>query len=102
MRSSTLKWILLLSTLFIAAIIAAQLFWLNKVYRYEEKEFSNNVIKSVRGLYEDMSLVKNPGIELHHHIENPAPDAFLIKTDIIPVKDSVMYYLTTELENFDV
>jgi two-component system phosphate regulon sensor histidine kinase PhoR len=40
MRSATLKWIVLVSTLLVAVIVIVQLYWLEKVYSLEEKQFN--------------------------------------------------------------
>lgn len=100
MRSATLKWIVLLSTLLVGVIIIVQLYWLNKVYSLEEKQFNTNIVKSIRGLFEDMELVDSPGLELKNLIEHPNPNAFLVRIDSIPPKDSLKYYLVNELQDF--
>ena len=102
MRSHTIKWILLISTGLIALIIVMQLFWLNKVYRLEQKEFNNNVVKSIRGLLEDIDLADTPATQLHQLIEHPDAHTFLIKIDSIPSKDTLVYFLSNEFEDFEV
>ena len=49
MRSATLKWMMLLLTLLVGIILVVQLYWINQVYFYEQKEFNTNVVKSIRG-----------------------------------------------------
>jgi len=102
MRSATLKWIVLLSTLLVAAIIIVQLYWLNKVYSLEERQFNTNIVKSVRGLFEDMDLVDSPGLELKNLIEHPDPNTFLVQIDSIPRIDSLKYFLVNEFQDFGV
>jgi two-component system, OmpR family, phosphate regulon sensor histidine kinase PhoR len=102
MRSSTLKWILLSTTVLIALIVMVQLFWLKKVYSFEEKQFNNNVVKSIRGVFEDLEMNDNPAMNLKELIDNPGPNYFLFKADTIPQKDSLTYYLQHEFEDFDV
>ena len=102
MRSVTLKWIVLTSTLVIAVIIGVQLFWLNTVYSFEKKNFNTNVIKSVRAIYEDMALVKSPVYHLHDLIETPALDYYMFRTDLPFNRDSLIWYLRDEFANFDV
>ena len=69
MRSSTLRWIVLLATLLIVVIMGVQLYWLNLVYSLEGKTFRTNVAKSVRGLYEDIEITDTPTIHLQDAIE---------------------------------
>ena len=89
-------------TLVVAVIILKQVFWLNTVYNYEQKEFSTNVIKSIRGLCEDMRLDDRPGTQIQKLIERPNNTSFLLQVDTIPQKDSLVYYLNSEFTDFDV
>jgi two-component system, OmpR family, phosphate regulon sensor histidine kinase PhoR len=102
MRSSTLKWILLSTTVLIALIVMVQLFWLKKVYSFEEKQFHNNVVKSIRGVFEDLEMNDNPAMNLGQLIDNPGANYFLFKADTIPQKDSLTFYMQHEFEDFDV
>ncbi|MEO5998682.1 MAG: HAMP domain-containing sensor histidine kinase [Chitinophagaceae bacterium] len=102
MRSATLKWIVLLSTLLVAVIIIVQLYWLDKVYSLEERQFNTNIVKSVRGLFEDMELVDSPGLELKNLIEHPNANTFLVQIDSIPRMDSLKYFLVNEFQDFGI
>jgi two-component system, OmpR family, phosphate regulon sensor histidine kinase PhoR len=102
MRSSTLKWIVLSATLLAAAIITVQLYWLNMVYSLEQRQFNLNVVKSVRGLFEDLKMNDAPGTSLQELIKNPGNNYFLIKADTIPPKDSLAFYLQQEFALFEV
>ena len=101
MRSSTLTRIIFFFTILIALIIVIQLFWLNKLYSYEERQFTTNVVKVARGVLEDMALSAEPETQLQKLIETPDPNTFLVRVDSIPPKDSLSYYLTVEMEDFD-
>ncbi|WP_276482811.1 sensor histidine kinase [Paraflavitalea pollutisoli] len=103
MRSSTLRWIILLATFLVALIAGVQLFWLNKVYSFEHKTFNTNVVKSIRGLYEDLDIADSPANHLQDLIEHPAPDYFLFRVGAREVPyDSLVFYLKHELNDFDV
>ncbi len=102
MRSSTLKWILLSTSVLIALIVMVQLYWLKKVYSFEEKQFNNNVVKSIRGVFEDLEMNDNPALNLQQLIDNPGLNYYLFKADTIPQKDSLIFYLQREFEDFDV
>jgi len=102
MRSKTLFWIVLSAAMLIGAIIVIQLYWLNKVYSFEQKNFNVNVVKSIRGLYEDVELSNSPTLNLQTLIEHPKPDYFLFRADLLPPADTLQYYLKRELEDFDV
>lgn len=101
-RSKTLRLVVLISTLLIAVIIAVQLFWLQKVYLYEEKQFNINVSKSIRGLYDDMELVNDVSDNKQTIIENPSPDIYLFRVDCIPSLDTLWLSIKSEFTDFDV
>jgi len=101
-RSKTLRLVILTSTILVTIIIAVQLFWLQKVYRYEEKQFNINVSKSIRALYDDMELVNDVADDTQKEINNPKPDLYLLKIDCTPNQDSLWLNLKAELTDFDV
>jgi two-component system phosphate regulon sensor histidine kinase PhoR len=102
MRSSTLKWLSLSATVLIALIILVQLYWLKKVYSFEQNQFTVNVMKSIRGVFEDLEMNDNPALNLQQLINRPDQDYFLFKADTIPIKDSLVYYLQHEFEDFNI
>ncbi|NML23414.1 HAMP domain-containing histidine kinase [Pseudoflavitalea sp. G-6-1-2] len=102
MRSKTLKWIVLTATLLIIVIVGVQLYWLNMIYSLEQKTFNINVVKSIRGLYEDVNIMDSPVNHLQDIIEHPSPDYFLFRTSGVYEKDSLVWYLKDELNDFDV
>ena len=102
MRSVTLKWIILLSTILIGLLVSVQLFWLNKIYNFEQKEFTTSVIKSIQGVYEDLELSDSTGVSLQTLIEQPNLNTFLFKIDSIPPKDTLINTILNNLEDFGV
>ncbi len=89
-------------TLLVGAIILVQLYWINRVYNYEQKEFNTNVIKSIRGLCEDMELDDSPGTQIMELIERPTLNSFVLQVDTIPQRDSLIYFMASEFKDFDV
>jgi two-component system phosphate regulon sensor histidine kinase PhoR len=102
MRSATFKWIILISTIAIGFLVAAQLFWLNKIYNYEQKEFNSSVIKSIQGVYEDLELMDSATTSLQKLIEQPNTNSFLFRIGNMPQKDSLPDDVLNNLEAFDV
>ena len=86
----------------ITIIICVQLFWLQKVYLYEDKQFNINVSKSIRGLYADMELVNDVSDNVQKVIENPKPDLYLFRIDCSPNPRDLWVNLKSELTDFDV
>ncbi len=102
MRSSTIKWIILLSTIVIGLLVVAQLFWLNKIYNFEQKEFNTSVVKSIKGFYEVLQITHSNAGHLQNLIEQPNANTFLFRLDSIPPKDSLIGNLVANLEDFGV
>jgi two-component system phosphate regulon sensor histidine kinase PhoR len=97
-----LKWLVLSATVLIGLIVVVQLYWLTKVYSFEQKQFNNNVVKSLRAVFEDLEMNDNPNQPLQQLIHNPADDYYLFKADTIPEQDSLTYYIRKEFSDFDV
>ena len=102
MRSSTTRTLILSLSIIIAAIVGLQLHWLQKTYAYETHEFNTSVIKSIRGLYEDLYLVEDAGSKFGKLISHPDAETFIFRTDSTPNADSLVYYLTSEFDDFNV
>jgi two-component system, OmpR family, phosphate regulon sensor histidine kinase PhoR len=102
MRSTTLRWIMLGITIIIALIIVAQLYWLKRVYNLEQQQFNTAVVKSIRGLFEDVKITESPSFQVKQIIEATDQNTYLVKLDSIPGKDSLYKNLGNEFEDFDV
>lgn len=103
MRSATLKWILLTGAVVIGVIIAIQLYWLKYIYKLEQRQFDTNVVKAVRGLFEDISLSDIPGSHIHQIIsQRPSPNTFVVAIQHLPDPDTLAFYFARELMDFDV
>lgn len=102
MRSNTIRLFILIASLLIAVIITVQVYWLNKTYTFEKNEFNTSVIKSIRGVYEDLPLLYESSEKLQSLIEKTGADSYIFRADSIPSKDSLTFYMHTELEAFDI
>lgn len=102
MRSSTLRRLVLAGSIIITFIVVLQLYWLKKVYAFEEQQFNTSVVKSIRGLFEDMQIADDPVFQVQKIIEQQDANSYLIKLDSIPPRDTLDYYLRNEFQDFDV
>jgi two-component system phosphate regulon sensor histidine kinase PhoR len=102
MRSSTLKWIVLSATLLAAIVVTVQLYWLKKVYSFEQRQFNNNVVKAIRGVFEDLEMNDQAGVLVKDLIAAPADNYFSFKADTIPPRDSLLFYIQDEFADFGV
>ena len=102
MRSATLKWIVLLSTVVVAIIIIVQLYWLNQIYSRDQKQFDTNILKAARGLFEDMQLSGNPEVDLKRRVEHPDANTFYVRVDSIPTRAALLHFIGNEFIDFGV
>ncbi|MEO6549206.1 MAG: HAMP domain-containing sensor histidine kinase [Ferruginibacter sp.] len=82
--------------------MSVQLYWLNKIYNFEQKEFTTSVVKSIQGVYEDLQLSDSSGTGLQKLITQPDHNTFIFKIDSIPEEDSLLNSLINNLEDFGV
>ena len=102
MRSSTLKWIVLSATLLAAAVVTVQLYWLKKVYSFEQRQFNVAVVKSIRAVFEDLKMNDAPGLNVTDLIDAPADNYFSFVAGTIPARDSLVFYSQHEFAEFGV
>lgn len=102
MRSGTFKWIILICSITTGLLVAAQVFWLNKIYNYEQKEFNSGVVKSIKGVYESFHITDNNNADNGQQIEQNNNNSFVFRFDGIPPKDSFVNTILDNLEDFDV
>ena len=101
-RSKTLRWLIILSTLLVAVIVVVQLFWLQKIYRFERKQFNLNVTKSIRGLFNTIDLTNDSTFTFEKNIELPQMESYITKIDKIHSIDSISSAFSKELTDFDI
>ena len=101
-RARTVRLGILFSTIVIGVIIVIQVFWLRKVYQYEEKEFDRNIIGAVKGLYDDIKLVEDPAKYLNEIVSKPEPHIYIARVEAWQPSDTIAFYVQHELEDFDV
>lgn len=101
-RSKALRVGLLVSTFVVVIIIAVQLFWLKTVYLFEERQFSTNISKSIKGLYEDMNLSEEHSFSIEKLVETPTNDLYLARVSTIPDIDTLRLTYSNELAAFSV
>ncbi len=102
MRSSVLKGIILASSIIIATLFVVQMIWLMKQYNFEQKTFTNNIVKSIREVYIDILLTEDKKTRLGENIERIDDNNFIFRVDLPINKDSLINSLVSELENFNV
>ncbi|MEO7265687.1 MAG: HAMP domain-containing sensor histidine kinase [Ferruginibacter sp.] len=101
-KSKTLRWVIVLGSALVAIIIAMQLFWLQKIYNYEQKLFNTNVLKSTKALYKGMPLIKDSLFKIEDLIENPQTDIYLARLDFLPDINKVTASLSEDFTDFDI
>lgn len=100
-RSKTLRWLIILSTIIVAIIVAVQIYWLQRIYRVERRQFNNNVNKSIKNLYKNINLTKDSTFIFNKSVELPVLTSFIAKTDRIPDIDSISILFSKELTDYN-
>jgi two-component system phosphate regulon sensor histidine kinase PhoR len=75
---------------------------LQKVYRFERKQFNSNVTKSIKGLFSNLNLINDRTFTFDKNIELPLPEAYVAKIDKIRSIDSISTLFSKELTDFDI
>ncbi len=101
-RARTVRLGILISTIIIGLIIVIQVFWLRKVYQRAEEEFDSNVIGAVKGLYDDIKLVKDPAKYLNEIVSKPEPHIYIARVETWQLPDTIAFYVHHELEDFHI
>lgn len=101
-RSKTLRWLIVASTLIVAIIIAVQLFWLQKIYLFEQKQFNTSVSKSIHATYEDLDISEDTSYSFEKNIDNPKPDIYIAKINLLHDLETISASLSTEFADFNV
>lgn len=97
-----MRLLIIASTIIVAIIIAVQLFWLQKIYLFEQKQFNTNVSKSIRATYEDLGISEDSAYSFEKNIDNPKPDIYIVKLTEGHDIESIGNSLSTEFADFDV
>jgi two-component system phosphate regulon sensor histidine kinase PhoR len=101
MRSSTTRFLILSFTLLIVILIGIQLYWVHKTYSFEQHNFHVGVMKSIRGIYEDINMADDPGSRLDYLVEHPNADTYIYRAERVPVGDTLVNYLKYEFDDFN-
>lgn len=102
MRSGTFKWIILICTVITGLLVATQVYWLNKNYNYEQKEFNAAIVKSIKGVYENFDIIDSNNAQKGQLIEQGSYNLFLFRFDPVPPQDSFINTVLNNLEDFEV
>ncbi|CAN5719443.1 hypothetical protein BH11BAC4_BH11BAC4_12800 [soil metagenome] len=100
-RSKTLRWLIILSTVIVAIIIAVQLFWLTRVYRLERRQFNTNVTKTIKNLFRNNNLIQDSTFTFNKNIELPVAEIYLARVDRLPSVDSISNFISKELTDYN-
>lgn len=101
-RSKTLRWIIVISTVVIAIIVAAQIFWLQRVYKLERRQFNINITSSIKALSRNLNLSNDANFNFEKNVQLAIPEDYLLRVDRLPAMDSVTSFFSQELTDYNV
>jgi two-component system phosphate regulon sensor histidine kinase PhoR len=100
-RSKTLRWLIIVSTLVIAVIVFVQLFWLQRIYKIERRQFNTNITSSIKNLCTSMELLNTGNFNFEKNVELALPEMYILKIDRLPAIDSVTTLFSQELTDYN-
>ena len=101
-RSKTLRWVIIVSSIIVAVIISAQIFWLQKFYRVERRQFNINITSGLKSVSRNFNLVKSGVFNFEKNVSLIIPEDYLLKVDRIPSLDSISAFFSQELTDYNV
>ena len=101
-RSKTLRWLLVLSTVVMAVIITIQLYWIEKIYVFEQKQFNTNVSKSIRGMYEDLDIANDSTYHFDERLSSADLHTYIARIDTLRDLQRISASLSREFTDFDI
>ncbi len=101
MKNVTIRALFALALLSAAGIIATQMYWVNRAYQLEEKEFNLNVTSSLRNVANKIWMMKKIQPVVNNVVEQIRPDYFIVHINDKVEPEVLEHFLKEEftLEN---
>src|SRR5690606_25213235 len=101
MKNVTIRALFGLALLSASGIIATQMYWVNRAYQLEEKEFNLNVTSSLRNVANKIWMMKKIQPVVNNVVEQILPDYFIVHINDKVEPEVLEHFLKEEftLEN---
>lgn len=101
-RSKTVRLGIFISTIIISVIVLAQVFWLYKLYLYEEKEFDHRVFGLLKETYAKLDLTKDSTLNLKDLITKSRPQIYYSEVQQWESSAEVVNVIENAMEDFGI
>ncbi|MBX5439685.1 MAG: HAMP domain-containing histidine kinase [Thermoflavifilum sp.] len=101
MKSSTLRKLVIVGALLMTCVLAAQIYWLQKTYALEEKEFNVKVHSALNEVVQRIRLSQRDSTPFIEAVERPETDYYIADIKYHINGDSIENYLKRALEEND-
>jgi len=101
MKSSTLRKLVVVGALLMTCVLAAQVYWLQKTYALEEKEFNVKVHSALNEVVQRIRLSQRDSTPFIEAVEQPVPNFYIADIKYRINGDSIENYLKRALEEND-
>ncbi len=85
MKRKPIRNVVILGTISIIGIVIIQIYWINKAWNINEKQFNHNINLSLRNVAHELSIQRGDSLNTREKITQISPNYFLVSiNDIIP------------------
>lgn len=102
MRSSTLRTMVLGITILLVLVMGVQLYWLNKTYALEEKEFNVKVNSALRSVVEAIRFSHHDTTPFAGEITQPKRNYFVANTKYEADTEEIEFLLKKAIEEYNI
>lgn len=95
MKSSTIRFLVVMALLACAGIIVSQVYWLRRAFELQEQTFNLHVNAALRDVAANIWRDKQIQKPNYSPVERITPDHFIVQTNVFVEKDVLQHYLAT-------
>jgi two-component system phosphate regulon sensor histidine kinase PhoR len=93
MKSSTIRFLVIMALLACAGIIISQVYWLRRAFALQEQTFNLNVNAALRNVAANIWRDKDIQKPNYSPVEQINPDYFIVQTNVFVEQDVLQHYL---------
>lgn len=95
MKSSTIRFLVIMALLACAGIIISQVYWLRRAFALQEQTFNLNVNAALRDVAANIWRDKEIQKPNYSPVERINPDYFIVQTNVFVERDVLQHYLVS-------
>ncbi|NND77743.1 MAG: HAMP domain-containing histidine kinase [Flavobacteriales bacterium] len=79
MKRRTIRIVIILAVICILGIVFTQVFWFNKTYRIQDKQFNDRVIVALNDVAEEIKILGNDSSQTFYPVEQQTSNSFIVQ-----------------------